>query len=267
MQTTQLGWKPTLRGAGALFLVGMLGVAALAVQTVPMLRGLPGLEGLSYPMLLVVAAANSAVVLVVFAVMGAVTAPRVDLRSNLFAWATNTRPDWAAFRDSLPRAAGLGVGLFFVTVVLDLAFAPFIATDSGPAMTDAASLRALYSSVPMRLLYGGITEEILLRWGLMAPVAWVVGWVRGSAGRQPSASTMWVAIVVSAVLFGVGHLPALASAYGLTPLFAVRTVLLNAIVGLSFGWLFWQDSLETAMVSHAVFHVALVTVSTVLILA
>ncbi len=267
MQTPGLGWKRTLRGAGALVLAGMVGVMALAVHAVPTLQETPGIEGLSYPVLLVVASANSAILLAVFSVIGAVTAPRVDLRSNLFAWVTSTAPDWAAFRSSLPRAVGLGAGLFLVTAALDLAFAPFLPIDAGPATTDAESLRTLYSSVPMRLLYGGITEEILLRWGLMAPIAWLVARVRGGTGAQPSASTMWVAIVVSAVLFGVGHLPALASTYGLTTLLVVRTVLLNAIVGLGFGWLFWQDSLETAMVSHATFHVALVTVSTALILA
>lgn len=267
MGTSGLGWKRRLCGAGALFLAGMVGVVALAVQVVPTLRGLPGLEGLPYPMLLVVASANSAVLLAVFSGIGAFTAPQIDLRSNLFAWATDTSPDWTAFRDSLPRAVGLGAGLFLVTAALDLVFAPFLAIDTGPALTDAESLRALYSSVPMRLLYGGITEEILLRWGLMAPVAWLVARVRGGAGAQPSTSTMWVAIAVSAVLFGVGHLPALASTYGLTPLLVARTVLLNAVVGLGFGWLFWQDSLETAMVSHATFHVALVAVSTAMILA
>lgn len=269
MQTTRLGWKRSLRGAGALFLVGMLGVAALAIQTAPTLRGLPGLEGLSYPLLLVVASANSAVLLALFAVVGAFTAPRIGLRSNLFARVTGSGPDWAAFRGSVGRAAALGAGMFVVIAVLDVAFAPFLTIEGTPTATDAESLRTLLLSVPMRLLYGGITEEILLRWGVMAPVAWVVHRVRsrGGAGAVPAGSTMWIAIVVSALLFGLGHLPALASAYGLTPLLVVRTVLLNTIVGVAFGWLFWQDSLETAMVAHMAFHVVLVAVSTVLLLA
>jgi len=71
---------------------------------------------------------------------------------------------------------------------------------------------------------------------------------------------MWVAIVASAVAFGVGHLPALASTFDLTIALIIRTVLLNAIVGVALGWLFWQRSLETAMVAHAAFHIVLVTV-------
>jgi membrane protease YdiL (CAAX protease family) len=74
---------------------------------------------------------------------------------------------------------------------------------------------------------------------------------------------MWLAIVVSAVLFGVGHLPALVQAVELTPVLVARTILLNAIAGVIFGWLYWQRSLETAMLSHASFHVPLLVLSLV----
>lgn len=74
---------------------------------------------------------------------------------------------------------------------------------------------------------------------------------------------MWTAIVVSAVLFGVGHIPALAQAVSLTPALVARTVLLNAVAGFLFGWLYWRRSLEVAMVAHASFHVPLVVLSLV----
>lgn len=77
---------------------------------------------------------------------------------------------------------------------------------------------------------------------------------------------MWAAIVISAILFGIGHLPALAASFGLTPALVVRTVALNAIAGLGLGWLFWRRPLETAMVAHMTFHVVLVAVSTILII-
>jgi membrane protease YdiL (CAAX protease family) len=74
---------------------------------------------------------------------------------------------------------------------------------------------------------------------------------------------MWTAIVISAVLFGVGHLPALAQSVALTPALIARTVLLNAIAGILFGWLYWRRSLETAMVAHASFHIPLLGLSLV----
>jgi membrane protease YdiL (CAAX protease family) len=74
---------------------------------------------------------------------------------------------------------------------------------------------------------------------------------------------MWFAIIIAAVLFGIGHLPALAQSVGLTPALIARTVLLNAIAGVILGWLYWQRSLEAAMVGHAAFHVPLVVLSLV----
>ena len=68
---------------------------------------------------------------------------------------------------------------------------------------------------------------------------------------------VWTAIVLAALLFGIAHLPAMAALVALTPLIVIRTVLLNALGGLLFGWLFWQRSLEVAMVAHAAFHVGL----------
>lgn len=267
---TGTGWKTSLRGVVALFVLGMAGVAALAVYTVPSLRSIPALQGASLPLLLLIAAANSTVLLAVFVLLGAATAPRTGLRSHVYARATGRDPEWGRFRDSLPTAIGLGAALFAIVAILDVVFAQFVQLETGTVVSDAESLRALAESIPMRLLYGGITEELLLRWGLMAPVAWSIWRGRARLGvstDSPSGRTMWAAIVVSAVLFGIGHLPALAASYGLTPALVVRTVALNATAGLGFGWLFWRRSLETAMVAHATFHVVLVVVSTLLLIA
>lgn len=67
---------------------------------------------------------------------------------------------------------------------------------------------------------------------------------------------MWTAIVVSALLFGAGHLPVAAGLYGgLTLPVVARIVSLNSVLGIGFGWLFWRYSLEAAMLSHASWHV------------
>lgn len=262
-------WASVFRGAIALFALGMTGVLALAVYSVPSLRAIPELEALSFPLLVVLAAANSTIILAVFVLLGAMTAPRIGLHSHVYTWAAGHDTDWNRLRDSVPVAVALGTALFVIVALLDAAFSTVVQIDVGAVDPGSASLRALAGSIPMRLLYGGIAEELLLRWGLMAPVAWAIWRVRGrgrDGTESPSAGTIWVAIVVSAVLFGVGHLPALSQTLGLTTALVVRTVLLNALVGIGLGWLFWRRSLEAAMVAHAAFHVALVAVSTGMIL-
>lgn len=261
-------WRTTLRGTAALFLLGMVGVFVVAVSTVPTLRAIPALAQLPYPLLVVLAAVNSTILLAVFVTLGALTAPKIGLRSHVFSWATRADPKWETFRGSVPQAVGVGVGLFVVAGLLDVGFSQFVALETATPLSDAASLRALTASVPIRLFYGGITEELLLRWGLMAPIAWGIWRVRSrltAGSTTPTDSTMWGALVLSSVLFGVGHLPAAAAVSPLTLPAVGRIVSLNTVVGLGFGWLYWRRSLETAMVAHMTFHVTLVAVSATLI--
>jgi len=44
----------------------------------------------------------------------------------------------------------------------------------------------------------------------------------------------------------------------------VRTVVLNALGGVVFGWLFWRRNLETAMLAHAMAHVAMTVIAVAL---
>lgn len=99
-------------------------------------------------------------------------------------------------------------------------------------------------------LYGGITEELLTRFGLLSLLAFA-GWrILTPTAPAPPGYVVWTAIVLAAVLFGAGHLPATAKVADLTPRVISRALLLNGLAGVLFGWLFWQFGLVAAMVSH-----------------
>ena len=55
-------------------------------------------------------------------------------------------------------------------------------------------------------------------------------------------------------------LPAAAQVWGLDAMVVARTVLLNAVAGIAFGWLYWKRGLEMAVLAHfgadLVLHVA-----------
>lgn len=164
MSTSRISnWRTRFRGAVSLFLLGMVGVVVVAVSAVPTLRTMPELASLSNPLLILVAALNSIVLLTVFVLLNTVTAPKVGLQSHMFNWATHHNPDWGEFRASLPRAVGFGVSLFVVAALLEAVFAQFVTIETGAVVSDAESLRVLAESVPMRVFYGGITEELLIR--------------------------------------------------------------------------------------------------------
>jgi hypothetical protein len=112
--------------------------------------------------------------------------------------------------------------------------------------------------LPTRLLYGGITEEILLRWGFMTVAVWVA-WRFFQKRTTGTNSGVYIgAIVISAMVFGIGHLPI---AYGLFPTVSASLVMfvivLNSIFGVIAGYLFWKKGLESAMIAHILAHVVM----------
>jgi membrane protease YdiL (CAAX protease family) len=98
--------------------------------------------------------------------------------------------------------------------------------------------------------YGGINEEIMLRLFLMTLIVWVFYKIKKTKDGKPTKISMWLAIILAAVIFGAGHLPALMSITTITPLLIIRTIALNALGGIIFGWLYWKKGLESAMISH-----------------
>jgi len=98
--------------------------------------------------------------------------------------------------------------------------------------------------------YGGIAEEVLLRLFVMSMFVWLGSFLSKTVEGKPTSAVFWIANILAAVLFGLGHLPATASFLPLTPLVIARAIVLNGIGGLAFGWLYWKRGLETAIVAH-----------------
>lgn len=249
------------RRFGVTLAAGVPGVVALAAWVYATTDAADVPMGLTTTTYAVASAVNPLLLLAVSCALGAYAAPRVGFESYLTRRVERGDAVWPRLRGDLPLAVGLGLAGSLAVAVLDVAFAPFVAADLAGVGGDAETLSGVLAYVPVRFLYGGVTEELLVRYGLMSAVAFA-GWkLLGSPESGPSRGVVWTAIAVAAVLFGVGHLPALAASVPLTPALVARTVLLNAVAGAVFGWLFWRRSLEAAMAAHAVFHVPLVLFS------
>jgi membrane protease YdiL (CAAX protease family) len=111
----------------------------------------------------------------------------------------------------------------------------------------------------MRILYGGFTEEILLRWGVMTFMVWLLTLVFQRDRSDPPGIFFVVAILISAILFGLGHLPiASALAGGLTLPVVAYVVIANSLFGIVAGFLYWRRGLEAAMLAHMCVHVVLI---------
>ena len=196
----------------------------------------------------VVAAAGlvqSAVLFAVATFLGLRAADATGLRTPLIDALAQRASVAAAWRSLRPlSAATWGVGVAAVIAALDF----------GLFLPNLPEFRAAANAVTperwqglLASFYGGIGEELLTRLFFVSALAWLLGRRRGGRER---ASTMWLANVGAAVLFGAGHLPAVATIAPLTPLIVTRTVLLNTLGGIVFGWLYWKRGLEAGMVAH-----------------
>lgn len=235
-----------------LFLLGLIGVATLPLILVPMIRAgaLPaGTPDLSLPALVAVSMINPVLFLACLTALGSWLAPKLGLRSLIVLRSVRGATLRPQLRASAPLAVGMGLALSVLTLLLEVLFQPLLSAEwkAAAAMNEESGISALIAG----LLYGGVTEEIMLRWGVLSFVAWAV-WRLFQRGKgAPSSVTMWTAILLAALLFGVGHLPAAASMAPLDSVMVLRVVGLNALGGLVFGWLYWRHHLEAAMLAHA----------------
>jgi hypothetical protein len=152
-------------------------------------------------------------------------------------------------------AAGCGVVASGVIVALDPLFAAYMPKplQALPAASSQAHALAGF----LASFYGGIAEEVQLRLFFVTLLAWGLCLL---SGGQRQRWHLVLAVVLAAVAFGAGHLPAAAKVWPLDAVVVARTLLLNGIAGLVFGWFYVRHGLESAMLSHfcadLVLHVA-----------
>ncbi|MCZ4316544.1 CPBP family intramembrane metalloprotease [Comamonadaceae bacterium G21597-S1] len=234
-----------------------MGVLALALQPPPasLVEQVPRLQSLHPLALRALVILNPLILVSVCAAVGASVAHRAGLGSHVATTARNVLS---------PRLAVAGGALVAVVLfALDAAMAPHLGSPWQEVKAHADNA-PWFPGLAIGVLYGGIAEEVIMRWGVMSLVAWLLCRLfalRSKAvGATPGmpARLAQVAIVVSAGVFAAGHLPALAQSVDLSAPLVARTLGLNMLAGLVYGWLFWRRSLETAMIAHGTTHVGFV---------
>ena len=105
------------------------------------------------------------------------------------------------------------------------------------------------------VIYGGVTEEVMLRLFWMSLTAFVLHKLFGKGRETPSDRILIWANIVAALLFAAGHLPATLQLLGSSPMIIFRCFLLNGGFGLLFGRLYRKHGLRYAMLAHGGCHI------------
>ena len=109
-------------------------------------------------------------------------------------------------------------------------------------------------TLPARFLYGGITEEILIRFGLMSFLAWLFS----TFLKRKTAAIYWTSILLAALIFALGHLPLVLLLTSTPTALLISYILIgNGLGGIIFGYLYWKKGLESAILGHIFAHVAM----------
>lgn len=233
-----------------LYLLSMSGLWPLADQIRKQITRLelPAELAGNPEMLVTAGLVQTAALLLVASFIGAAWAHRLGLVSLLA-----QRQGIRKFRAELPLALAVGIMLGVAFVALDHWL--FMPLSPGFAAATAQASGNPVQTLLLGLLYGGISEEIMMRWGLMTLICWIGVRLFGSGQGELPDWLAWAGILISAVAFALGHLPSAMQTGLLDSLSVVRILLLNTLAGTVFGWLYWRRSLESACVAHAMVHV------------
>ena len=91
-----------------------------------------------------------------------------------------------------------------------------------------------------------ILEEVAFRLFALSVVAWIAHRLL----KRTTTTVEWTAIAISALLFGLVHLPAWAAATSINAGLIAAVLVLNGIGGVAFGWMFCRWGLPYAILCH-----------------
>lgn len=234
----------------SLFIVGLLGVFSMLTVTIPM-ESLPKevTINLSPQTLKYLVLINPTILLLIAVVVGTLLYDKVGL--SVPAISSILKIEESKIKLIEQIKFGILFGLFsgiFITLI------GIIFRSSLPQEFIELGNK-IKITIIARLLYGGLTEELLMRFGFMTLIIWIIFKTTKSLGS----ATYWTGIIIASILFALGHFPVVFNAVQ-SPTIALLTYVLigNSIAGLFLGWLYWKKGLEAAFIGHIFAHVAMI---------
>jgi hypothetical protein len=222
---------------GVLFVAALIGSGAVLPYSMRLLQGKQ--TKYSTRTLMLLSMLQNAVIFAVVTVLGLLASHAIGLGA----------PYVEAMLGGMPLPSGMGILIAIIFGIIagallllaDLFFVPYWPKP----LLDTALKTTLFENF-LASFYGGINEELLMRLFGFSALVWLLSFI-----WRLNPIIFWSVNVVMAIVFGIGHLPALKGVAGtISHAMFARALLLNAPVGLVCGWLFWTYGIEAAMVAH-----------------
>ena len=230
-----------------LFVLGFLGVLTLLTGTIiPLPDEFAELSPIAVKALTL---ANPTIMLLVAVLVGTILHDKVNLTVPVISSFLKRESVRPATIQALKFGIPLGLLTGIVIVVIALVFNAIIPLEFEVLES------GFQPTLLMRFGYGGITEELLLRFGVMTFIVWAIS----RLAKKLNNPIYWTGVIVSTLLFAVGHFPVVFASVP-APSFTLLIYVLigNSVGGLVFGWLYWKKGLESACIAHMFAHVAMV---------
>ncbi len=233
-----------------IFLIGFVGVLSSLTMDIPLPEDLQKMVSELFTpwQFKLLSLINPTILLLVAVVMGTLLYDKVNFELPII--------ESLIYKDKTTKLKGIlqygiiggiisGVLIIFTTIT----FYPFLPTEF------IEIGEKFKPTLAARFLYGGLTEEILIRYGIMSFLVWLIFKITGKL----NSIVYWVGILVSAIVFGFGHLPIVYALVGTPTTELILYIIFgNAVGGIVFGWLYWKKGLETAMIAHIFTHIVII---------
>jgi hypothetical protein len=237
----------SLRFGIILWLLAMSGVVVLSFTTLPQLvEKLPQRVPLGLPLAIAASLLQNAVLVAAAVWLGIALGRPLGLSAPAIEAAASGGDVVRALKPQLVPAllGGLAAGGL---LLLATRWMPAALVDAG---------RGLDIPLLAKVLYGGITEETLMRWGLMTALLWLAWRFLQRGSGVPDPRHVWASAGVASLVFGALHLPVvLAIGVDLSAPVVAFVVVGNGVPGLLFGYLYWRYGFEAAIGAHGLGHV------------
>jgi hypothetical protein len=235
-----------------LTMLGIIGIASTLTMEIPLPPEIEAIltDQFSPQQIKLLLLINPTLLLLIAVVLGTIFYQKANLSVPIIEKWVGIKADALDITDLVKHGVLGGVVAGVLLTLISLAFLPLLPAEF-KELGDS-----LQPTLAARFLYGGITEELLMRFGLMTFIVWIS--IQMVSHTKPA--VYWAGIIIAAILFAIGHFPVAYQAVEEPSTGLLAYLLLgNGVGGIIFGWLYWKKGLESAFIAHIFAHVVMVS--------